>query len=207
VGQYDLFMASRLFVSLFIGFVAGAAAAIFTIKIDASTAVSSAMLTGLAMAGYAGADFIEGLASRFTKTSDSSPTTNTVLQENLQQLKLVTAGLVAQKPQKPSQPLTVGDVLMLLSNAYVEFSQALDDAPAPVAPLLRTAKSLVRWAQDQITEQELHSDAQILTKLTEQLKDPTGKLTDLKNTLQQLQAAAGVAADVLNTIASILPLL
>src|SRR5689334_2333534 len=63
VGQYDLFAASRLFVSLFIGFVAGAGAAIFTIGIGPSTTITTAILTGLAMAGYAGADFVEGFAS------------------------------------------------------------------------------------------------------------------------------------------------
>jgi len=208
VGQYDLFMASRLFVSLFIGFVAGAAAAVFTVHIDASTAISTAILTGLAMAGYAGADFIEGVVSRFTKPSPKTPSTSAAFQQSLQQLHLVTAALSAtQKSKKPDQPMTVGDILMLLSNAYVTFSQALDDAPAPVVPLLKSAKTLVRWVQDEITVQQLHSDAQVLSKLTEQLKDPTKKLTDLKSTLQQLQSAAGVAAGVLNTIAGILPLL
>lgn len=69
VGQYDLFLASRLFVSLFIGFIAGAAAAFFSIKADDATVPSTATLMALAMAGYSGADFIEGIAGRFTGSS------------------------------------------------------------------------------------------------------------------------------------------
>jgi hypothetical protein len=69
VGPYDLFLASRLLISLFIGFVAGALAAFFSgIKADGSVDVSTSMLTAFAAAGYTGTDFIEGLASRFART-------------------------------------------------------------------------------------------------------------------------------------------
>lgn len=205
--QYDLFAASRLFVSLFIGFVAGSTAAIFTIGIGPGTTITTAILTGLAMAGYAGADFIEGFAGRFTKVSGSPPDPAKALQENTEQLKFVSTTLAAQAAKKPGQPKTVGDVLTLLSDAYIELSQAVDNAPEPTATLLANARDLVGWVADEITEQRLRSDAQILSKLTERLKDPTGKLKELKSTLQQLQTAAGVAADVLNMAASVLPLL
>jgi putative chitinase len=69
VGQYDLFLASRLFISLFIGFIAGAVAAFFSgIKADGSVDITTSTLTAFAAAGYAGTDFIEGIASRFTGT-------------------------------------------------------------------------------------------------------------------------------------------
>ena len=104
-------------------------------------------------------------------------------------------------------PKTVGDVAILLSDAYVAFSEALDDAPPELAPLLQSAASLVRWTQDQLETQGLHDDAQALQKLTGQLNDPTGKLAQLKNVLQELQQAAEVAAAVVDSAASLLPLL
>jgi putative chitinase len=74
VGQYDLFLASRLMISLFIGFIAGAAAAFFSgIKSDGTVDLSTATLTTFAAAGYAGSDFIEGLASRFTGKTGTTP--------------------------------------------------------------------------------------------------------------------------------------
>jgi hypothetical protein len=66
VGQYDIFLASRLLVSLFIGFIAGAAAAFFAINVSDQPSLAGTSLIGIAMAGYAGTDFIEGIASRFT---------------------------------------------------------------------------------------------------------------------------------------------
>jgi hypothetical protein len=60
---------------------------------------------------------------------------------------------------------------------------------------------------NQIIVQSLHQDAQILGKLTAQLKDPTNQLVQLKNTLRQLAQVAALGAPVLNTIASVLPML
>jgi putative chitinase len=77
VGQYDLFLASRLLISLFIGFVAGAAAAFFTgIKSDGSVDLSTSTLMAFAAAGYTGGDFIEGLASRFTTNAGAAAAKN-----------------------------------------------------------------------------------------------------------------------------------
>ncbi len=58
----DLFVASRLFISLTIGFVAGALA-ILIMDVDIS-AISKEQILGLAAAGYAGADFVEGIISK-----------------------------------------------------------------------------------------------------------------------------------------------
>jgi putative chitinase len=65
--QNDLFRAARLLVSLMIGFVSGVAAA-FLLGIDkvvAVTAANNQVLLGLAAAGYAGTDAIEGFISRY----------------------------------------------------------------------------------------------------------------------------------------------
>jgi hypothetical protein len=58
----DLIVTSQLFVSLAIGAIAGALAAATTMMPGAG--VSSEQIAGLAAAGYAGADFIEGFMSR-----------------------------------------------------------------------------------------------------------------------------------------------
>lgn len=68
----DLIEASRLMVSLLIGFVAGALAAI-AMGVQADQAVQSQQLLGLLAAGYTGADFIEGLMSRAVPSLPAAP--------------------------------------------------------------------------------------------------------------------------------------
>ncbi|MEM7302782.1 MAG: hypothetical protein AAF468_17025 [Pseudomonadota bacterium] len=59
------FSASRLFTSVFIGFIAGALTAFFMAEPDLSIEnLSKQTLIGFMAAGYAGADVIEGFASR-----------------------------------------------------------------------------------------------------------------------------------------------
>ena len=62
VAADDLFVASRVFVSLAIGFIAGGVAGITLV--DLAQGVSPDQLFTLAAAGYAGTDFIEGFMSR-----------------------------------------------------------------------------------------------------------------------------------------------
>jgi|GEM_PF-3036034 len=76
VGQTDVFLASRLLVSLFIGFVAGSAAAFFSINISDPLSLSGNTLMGIAMAGYAGTDFVEGIVSRFGSVPAPAVTTS-----------------------------------------------------------------------------------------------------------------------------------
>lgn len=68
-GQADVFRASRLVVSLIIGFIAGVAAALALgieklLKIDSS---NIQLLLGIAAAGYVGADFVEAFARSLAK--------------------------------------------------------------------------------------------------------------------------------------------
>ena len=58
-----------MLISLLIGAVAGALAAIMILKPDA--AISPGTLLGLAAAGYSGADFIEGFIARYLPTGTS----------------------------------------------------------------------------------------------------------------------------------------
>src|SRR5215472_4576783 len=59
----EMFEASTLLISLLIGVVAGALAAVMAVKPD--TSITTETLLGLAAAGYSGADFIEGFVSRY----------------------------------------------------------------------------------------------------------------------------------------------
>lgn len=69
----DAFVASKLLVSLLIGFIAGvlAALALGLEKLTGAGGVNAEMLLGLAAAGYSGADFIEGFMA---KTPAIAPT-------------------------------------------------------------------------------------------------------------------------------------
>lgn len=58
----DVFQAYRLVVSLIIGFIAGALAG--TLILTDGTSVSLETVFGLAAAGYAGSDFVEGIIGR-----------------------------------------------------------------------------------------------------------------------------------------------
>ena len=78
--EADAFIASRLVVSLIIGFIAGVAAALALDlkKLMALTGDDIGLLMGLAAAGYAGTDAIEGFVSRVgsslgTSAADKSP--------------------------------------------------------------------------------------------------------------------------------------
>ena len=69
VSTEHLIVASRLVISLIIGFVAGALAAlIMGVK---TTGFDTAQILGLAATGYAGTDFIEGIISKVTPTGAS----------------------------------------------------------------------------------------------------------------------------------------
>ena len=65
-GAQDAFVASKLLVSLMIGFVAGvlAALALGLEKLAGTGGITAEMLLGLAAAGYSGADFIEGFMAK-----------------------------------------------------------------------------------------------------------------------------------------------
>ena len=67
----DMIAADRLIVSLVTGFIAGALAAITTIQTVAELeGIGLQKILALAGAGYAGADFIEGLISRVAPASN-----------------------------------------------------------------------------------------------------------------------------------------
>lgn len=65
-GQADLFLASRLLISLMIGFIAGvlAAFALGLGKLIGTGNITPEILLGIAAAGYVGADFIEGFIAK-----------------------------------------------------------------------------------------------------------------------------------------------
>ena len=73
----DLFMASRLIVSLIIGFIAGViAASTMLSKLIAMTSGDISILFGIAAAGYAGTDFIEAMAPTIVGAAGKPATPN-----------------------------------------------------------------------------------------------------------------------------------
>jgi putative chitinase len=105
----DLLEPSNLILSLLIGGVAGALAAIMTIRTPGT--ISSQAILALAAAGYSGSDFIEGVISRFEPTSNNGSVAG--------QINLLPSGL----NRVPSPPLASGPITPLAQ------------APAPVSPL------------------------------------------------------------------------
>lgn len=103
--------------------------------------------------------------------------------------------------------ITVGEVEDLLNAAYRKLSIALRDPPAGQLQTIVDGLNLVEWVLNQIVIQGLHRDAQILGKLSTQLKNATNQLIQLKKDLTQLAQVAALGASLLNTIGSILPLL
>jgi len=67
----EMFEPSALLISLGIGAVAGALAAVIVVKPDSS--ITTETLLGLAAAGYSGADFVEGFVSRYLPAGTLQP--------------------------------------------------------------------------------------------------------------------------------------
>lgn len=81
--QATTFLASRLVISLIIGFIAGvlAALAVGLDKLAGPAGAAVEVLLGLAAAGYAGADFIEGFMSKAPAITGGAGTTGTARTE------------------------------------------------------------------------------------------------------------------------------
>lgn len=139
----DLFVASRLIVSLIIGFIAGVAAAL---ALDLNTLIDmkaqdSKLLLGLAAAGYAGTDIIEAFVARLNpipKTEASVPGTRPdVLSKNLEDLNrnitVLTTTMAAQEAPPALvalSPQTTGtsDLRRDLAEANKYLTEILDAA-------------------------------------------------------------------------------
>jgi hypothetical protein len=81
-GDRETFLASRFLFTLFIGFIAGSAAALLSNDPTHQPALSITAKLCLAASGYAGTDFIEGIAGRFA-TSSAAPSLASRGQANL----------------------------------------------------------------------------------------------------------------------------
>lgn len=152
-GSQDVFLASRMFVSLLIGFIAGVLAALALGVQDllgggTAKGFTAEILFGLVAAGYAGADFVEGFmekapipAAATTKTADQAGPAETTVPGTVQP-GTGPAGLdaaveqVAQLRVQASQLHTdIASLRSLASGSLPESSYALLSAP-PQAPAL-----------------------------------------------------------------------
>lgn len=99
----DVFITSRLVVSLLIGFIAGAIAGIATGFVMGPGSVSDAhILLGLAAAGYAGTDFIEAMASKIL--TSSNPQSNPQQQSQRSSLAALDQTTYAARLPQPAAP-------------------------------------------------------------------------------------------------------
>ncbi len=106
-----------------------------------------------------------------------------------------------------SRSITVGEVEDLLNGAYSKLSTALRNPPAGQLQNIVDALNLIEWVLNQIIIQDLRQDAAVLGKLARVLRSATDQLNKLKDVLTQLSQVAALGASLLNTLASILPLL
>jgi uncharacterized membrane protein YeaQ/YmgE (transglycosylase-associated protein family) len=97
----EVFQSVTLLVSLLIGGIAGAVAAIITVKPD--VAISTETLLGLAAAGYSGADFIEGFMARFGTDDTTGPATINLGKSNISQ-----PGQSLRPSSVPTPPIAPG---------------------------------------------------------------------------------------------------
>lgn len=153
-GSQDVFLASRMFVSMLIGFIAGVLAALalgvqdLLGGSDTAKGFTAEILFGLVAAGYAGADFVEGFmekapipAAATTKTADQAGPAETTVPGTVQP-GTGPAGLdaaveqVAQLRVQASQlHADIASLRSLASGSLPESSWALLSGP-PRAPAL-----------------------------------------------------------------------
>lgn len=151
--QATTFLASRLVISLIIGFIAGVLAAL-AIGLDKLTGAAGAtveVLLGLAAAGYAGADFIEGFMSKApaisggaatqTSTSTTGSTSAAVAPQQTEQADR----LIMQTSQLSTEIASLQSVLAsnVASTSWSSFSAVTQITPELVARLFVPATPLV----------------------------------------------------------------
>lgn len=150
--QATTFLASRLVISLIIGFIAGVLAAL-AIGLDKLTSAAGAtveILLGLAAAGYAGADFIEGFMSKSpaitggagttTSTSTTGSTPAVVPPQQTDQAER----LIMQTSQLSTEIASLQSALAssVASTAWSSFSAVTQITPELVARLFVPATPL-----------------------------------------------------------------
>jgi hypothetical protein len=106
-----------------------------------------------------------------------------------------------------SRSVTVGEVEDRLNNLYDRLSMALRNPPDNQLDNILSALDDVEWTLNKIIIDELHRDAAIVAGLSAMLTGATQKLAARRTTLQNLAQVVALGAALLNTIASVIPLL
>jgi hypothetical protein len=102
---------------------------------------------------------------------------------------------------------TVGEIEDLLTACFQRLSAALFNPPTGQAQNISDAMNIIQTVLNEMIVKGLHRDAQVLGKLTTVLTDKTAELVKLKETLKQMAEIAAFGAALLNTMASIIPIL
>jgi hypothetical protein len=102
---------------------------------------------------------------------------------------------------------TIGEIDDQLTALHQRLSDAAGAPPPGTGLIIASCLAAIDAVLDKIEVQGLHQDALVLGKLTDELQGATNELNELKATLEQIAAVAEFGAALLNTVASILPLL
>jgi hypothetical protein len=103
--------------------------------------------------------------------------------------------------------LTIGEVDDRLAALHHRLTDISGAPPPGTGVLIADCLICIEAVMNKIEVQGLHDDAVVLGKLKDELQGATDDLKKLKETLEQIAAVAAFGAALLNTAASILPLL
>jgi hypothetical protein len=115
--------------------------------------------------------------------------------------------MAATTRQRMKKQLTIGEIDDQLIALHRRLSDAAGDPPPGTGLIIANCLAVIDAVSDKIEVQGLEQDAIVLGKLTDELQGATNELNELKATLEQIAAVAEFGAALLNTVASILPLL
>ncbi|WP_066724471.1 MULTISPECIES: hypothetical protein [Hyphomicrobiales] len=169
--QATTFLASRLVISLIIGFIAGvlAALAVGLDKLAGPAGAAVEVLLGLAAAGYAGADFIEGFMSKAPAITGGAGTTGTASTE---------PPSTTTKTEPPatgaSQPSEQADRLIMQTSQ-------LSTEIASLQSVLATSAAASGWSS-------LSAVTQVTPELVARLFVPATPLANIRNNLPHVLA-------------------
>lgn len=169
-GQQDAFMASRLVISLMIGLIAGvlAAIALGIENLAGEGGVTVQTLLGLAAAGYAGADFVEGFIAK--TPLPGAPAAQ---------------GVPGAVPPNPAAKTTVPDTL---AEQQGSLADRLDEHSSAIRMEFASLKAAVAEALPEGVERRLSAGFQLNPDLVAQLFPPSTPRSNIRTHLPNVLA-------------------
>lgn len=167
--QQDPLLASRLFVSLMIGFIAGvlAALAMSVEKLAGADGLGAEALFGLAAAGYAGTDFIEGFMAKAPLQGTAAPPT--------------TAGAASGAAGKPNPADVAAEMEASLTSQLNQQTSELQAELASLKTMMSTGMTEANWSS-------LPAATQLTPELVARLFVPATPLGNIRKHLPHIVA-------------------